>query len=252
MKNEKYTKFITTPIFKILEDCANATKGIEDKIDNYPLCEYIMQTTFLKMTGASEQKLKCILKVIAANDFEFLDTKFLNNRYGECSNLKAKKDVFKDLKNQILKLENITPCTKKNIFDNTTKAYIKKKATEDIENLFRTSIISKWNEKDYQFFKKNSANFFTEQSFCVQANNTLSFINDQLNYESIVYNHRNNCAHNLDSNRRHLPDLSKLKDKNHNYNNYFFRFALLVLLDEIFIKMYKEYNAFCEKKNFDA
>ena len=53
MVNAKHTKFILTPIFEILKDCVNATKGIGIGIETYPLCEYIMQTTFLKMTGAS-------------------------------------------------------------------------------------------------------------------------------------------------------------------------------------------------------
>lgn len=242
MRNDKYTKFITTPIFKILENVANATKGIEDKIDTFPLCEYIMQTTFLKMTGSSEQKLKCILKVIAANDFDFLDAKFLNNRYGECSNIEAKKEVFKNLTNAILKLEPQNPNIMTLIYDNTTKAYIKKKATDEIEELFDTSIISKWREKDFLFFKNNANSFFSDNLFCHSSNNnTLTLINGNLNYEQIVYEHRNNCAHNLDSNRAHLPDLSDLKELRYNYKNYFFRFALLVLLDEIFMKLYKEY-----------
>ena len=67
----KHTKFILTPVFEILKDCVNATKGIGTGIETYPLCDYIMQTTFLKMTGASEQKLKCILWEIATNDYTF-------------------------------------------------------------------------------------------------------------------------------------------------------------------------------------
>ncbi len=242
MENDKYTKFITTPIFKILENCANATRGIEDKIDTFPLCEYIMQTTFLKMTGSSEQKLKCILKVIAANDFDFLDAKFLNNRYGECSNIEAKKEVFRNLSNAILKFEPQSPNIVAHIYDSTTKTYIKKKATDEIEKLFSTSIISKWCEKDFLFFKNNANRYFSDNLFCHYSNgNTLTLINGKLNYEQIVYEHRNNCAHNLDSNRAHLPDLSDLKEQHHNYKNYFFRFALLVLLDEIFMKLYKVY-----------
>ena len=242
MINEKYAKFITTPIFKILENCANATKGIDDKIDNFPLCEYIMQTTFLKMTGASEQKLKCILKVIAANDFDFLDAKFLNNRYGECSTIEVKKEVFKNLTNAILKLDPLNTSRISHIYDNATKADIKKKATSEITDLFCTSIVSKWREKDYLFFKGNATNYFSDNLFCQSSNKgALTLIDGNLNYEQIVYIHRNNCAHNLDSIKTYFPDLPKLKEKSCNYNNYFFRFALLVLLDEIFIKLYKEY-----------
>ena len=98
----KHTKFILTPVFEILKDCVNATKGIGTGIETYPLCDYIMQTTFLKMTGASEQKLKCILWEIATNDYTFR-YEFLRpqTNYGECSRMEEKNKVFRDLKNQI-------------------------------------------------------------------------------------------------------------------------------------------------------
>ena len=84
MKCGKHTKFIFTPVSEILKDCVNATKGLSMGVETYPLCDYIMQTTFLKMTGASEQKLKCILWEIATNDFEFRYD-FLSSKTSYCS-----------------------------------------------------------------------------------------------------------------------------------------------------------------------
>lgn len=249
MRNGMHTKFILTPIFEILEDCINATKGIGDGIGSYPLCEYIMQTTFLKMTGASEQKLKCILWELATNNFEFRYD-FLKNpqKYGEYSSFDQKKNVFKDLKEEIKRL-----CTSgddlENIFDNKEKVKIKEMATKKIIDLFENSNIAKWQEKRFLLFTKKSNNFLTTSSFCNydKKDGNLNLIEQSLNFENIVYQHRNRCAHNLTSYQTNLPRLSVLIDKNYDYQNYFFRFSILVLLDEIFMKMYKTYLDLLEK-----
>lgn len=267
MKDGIHTKFILTPIFEILKECLNATKGIGDGIGSYPLCEYIMQTTFLKMTGASEQKLKCILWELATNDFEFR-YEFLKNTndYGECSSIKAKKKVFNDLAKEITELSSESDILK-NLFDANVKKAIKTKATKGICDLLEDSVIIKWQEKKFSFFKRKYDSFFKEGSFCNYSNNNnknknenenknnnknenknnLSLIEQSLNFESIVFNHRNRCAHNLMSYQTNLPRLFVLVDEDYDYQNYFFRFSILVLLDEIFIKMYNTYLNLLEK-----
>ena len=157
MEHGKHTKFILTPIFEILEDCVNATKGIGIGIETYPLCDYIMQTTFLKMTGASEQKLKCILWEIATNDYTFR-YEFLKTSYGECSRLDDKKKVFKALKTQV-KLLNSDKEYLKKIFDDTTKRKIQDKASQEIIDLFEHSIISIWQGNQFKYFKNKSKSF---------------------------------------------------------------------------------------------
>lgn len=241
MKNGIHTKFILTPIFEILKDCVNATKGIRDGFGSYPLCEYIMQTTFLKMTGASEQKLKCILWELATNDFEFR-YEFLKpqKNYGECSSFDQKKSVFVDLKKEIKRLSTSSDVLK-NIFDNSEKTKIKGEATKRISDLFENSNISKWQEREFNFFVKNSDSFLAETFFCNIENETISFYEKSSAFENIVFRHRNRCAHNLKSYQENLPKLSVLVDKDYDYQNYFFRFSILVLLDEIFMKMYSKY-----------
>ena len=56
----KHDKFILTPMSTILEEAIQASSGIGSGIETYPLCDYIMQSIFLKMTGYQEQKMKCI------------------------------------------------------------------------------------------------------------------------------------------------------------------------------------------------
>ena len=61
-------------------------------------------------------------------------------------------------------------------------------------------------------------------------------------YTDYVYAQRNRCAHNLVSYQNNLPTLRSLIDENYKYNNYYLPFSVLVLLDEIFVRLYKAYQ----------
>lgn len=61
-----HNKFILLPISEILKDVATASVGVGTGIETYPLCDYVMQSVFLKMTGSQEQKMKCICWELAS------------------------------------------------------------------------------------------------------------------------------------------------------------------------------------------
>ena len=98
-KNEK---FILSPISLILAEAVAASKGVGDGIESYPVCDYIIQSVFLKMTGFQEQKLKCISWEIATNDFEYR-FKFKSKYY---SKYDEKNELYSELINQIEKLDS--------------------------------------------------------------------------------------------------------------------------------------------------
>lgn len=249
MNTGKHTQFILTPIFEILKDCENAVKGISSSLVTYPLCDYIMQTTFLKMTGASEQKLKCILWEIATNDFDFR-YEYLKPQtsYGECSRLEDKNKVFKALKDQIRIMNSDEDCFK-NIFSNSVKNGFLISSVNEIENLFQHSVLSEWQGKQFVIFKKKAINLIKDH-YCNFPNSKIpdvSLIESVIDYDKIVYRNRNRCAHNLKSYQVNLPSLSVLVKEDYDYENYFFRFSILVLLDEIFMKLYSEYLNYVKK-----
>lgn len=61
-------------------------------------------------------------------------------------------------------------------------------------------------------------------------------------YDLVVKQHRNKCAHNLTSVQNHLPNLDQLKKPGYPRQNYVYRFVILILIDEIFMGLYKEYK----------
>ncbi len=291
MYNSIHSKFIKTPIINILVDGVNACHGICG-IENYPLHEYILQSIFLKMTGAQEQKLKCICWEIATNDYEFRYSYLKNKDYGEISCYKQKNDIYDVLIKQIKKNDHnfttdnfhllldgfevsehffIEKETEIKVNDEIKKqSKNKQRLSEEniqqirtnilnecernklkilnkyspqiirskIESLLKESILCTDEYRIYSFWKSENDYFFWPES---RKNGLLS---DRLSllYDEIVTRHRHRCAHNLTSYQQNLPSLNTLAKSNYKYDNYFFRFTLLILIDEIFISLYNEYT----------
>ena len=120
----------------------------------------------------------------------------------------------------------------------------------DITSLFYNSVLISWQENEFLFFKRHYSHYFAENFFCNYSNKDKKFntlLESKIDYDNLVWRHRNRCAHNLASYQVNLPDLSQLIQPNYDYENYFFRFSILLLLDEIFMKMYSSYLEHLDK-----
>lgn len=251
-----HSNFIYTPISDILEDAANATQCIEQSIDVYPLCDYIMQSIFMKMTGAQEQKMKCICWELATVDFEIRYDLYNNWNLGECSALSAKNKIFVILLKAISKIKddfNPNSAIDKNSILQATK--------DTLIKFHRNSNINSFSSREYQEFikifdtiedkciyqilDKNQLLF----SKCDNCSNHKTCTKQKMldNMYSHMYAHRNRCAHNLMSYQQNLPSLKSLSSADYIYENYYIRFALLIIIDLIITELYrifeKEYQA---------
>lgn len=243
MKNirlKNHTNFILSPVSAVLKDVISASSGIERGIETYPLYDYVMQSVFLKMTGFQEQKMKCICWELATDDYTYRYFRFTQNRLGECSTYKEKKDVYKDLIKQIKK------CTPE--FDVTAsidKNELLSNTTSEIEIMFQNTNLQIWAQKEYIEFKTiwkdvDKRHFFSDDNNLFnQVTNSPISLKDI--YENNLYKHRNRVAHNTQSYQQNLPTLKTLIEENYKYENYFVYFAILMLMDSIFIELYKKY-----------
>lgn len=241
-----HDKFISTPISNILEDAITSCSFLNSDIRSCTLSEYIMQTTFLKLTGAGEQKCKCILWELATNDYEFRHSYLEKNNYGECSDIQSKNKI----------MCNLLDCTEKNSAISITGADrldILSKTKNICNQLFSKSVFKDWFPKDYSFYKKFTSEVTEEQ---IILNKLIFKSKDNLNTSKknsclmdcfiSMYNHRNRCAHNLLSYQDNTPSLKNLYSSNPKYENWFSRFFVLCLVDNIFIFLFKKYT---ESKN---
>jgi hypothetical protein len=234
-----HNEFILKPITNILEDVVSASAGVGNGIETYPLCDYIMQSVFLKMTGFQEQKMKCICWELATNDYEYRYKRFSQKPLGECSNYDEKKIVYQDLIKQI---EKYTPNF--NVVTDIDKKEIRKSTTLSIERIFSKTNLLIWGQKIFNEYKSIWENI-EEKHFANENNNLFTEINNGISlkeiYENHLYKHRNRVAHNTQSYQQNLPTLKTLASEKYIFDNYFVWFAILVLIDKIFIELYEKY-----------
>lgn len=248
MKHNNHNNFILTSITKILEEAISSTIGIGDGIETYALYDYVMQSVFLKMTGAQEQKMKCICWELATNNYEYRYDRYTKSPLGECSKYKEKSIIYKDIINQIpnFELEDFD-----NYIDNSKKMEILSSVFNQIEQLFKESCLRKWDENKYLFFIKNFDKIFKtpsnkarilEKNIKDEVIKSINLFDNELvlRYEQL-YHHRNRCAHNTLSYQQNLPTLDTLRGEEYVYENYFIYFSILILIDEIMMKLYQKY-----------
>ncbi|HOE38715.1 MAG TPA: hypothetical protein PLG05_05330 [Bacteroidales bacterium] len=237
-----HNEFILKPIVNVLNEGVNACLGIGCGIETYPLYDYISQSLFLKMTGFQEQKMKCICWELASNDYDYRRILLSNeDRLGECSSYEDKTKIYKRLVEQICNYDcnfNATTIDKKKIL-----------TTLKIDKMFSNTNFVSWSQVAFNNFKNiwrkiEVKHFVTDnQSLFPEITNGISL---KIIYKNHLYKHRNKIAHNTHSYQQNLPTLKTLLDENYKYENYFLWFAILVLIDNIFIELYKKYLTIIE------
>lgn len=239
MRPNIHTDFILSPITDILKDVVSASTGIGSGIETYPMCDYVMQSVFLKVTGFQEQKLKCVCWELATVDFEYRYD-YHTKPVGERSSYNDKQVIYKDLTEQIIKRsENF------NVQNNIDKDNILATTTNAINSIFDKTNLSIWSQKSFNEYgtiwgeieKKHFANDNTNL-FTATKEDEISL---QRIYRNCLYKHRNRIAHNTQSYQQNLPTLKTLLNKDYKYENYFIWFSILVLIDEIFRALYEKY-----------
>lgn len=255
---KKHTNFILSPITNILKDAVTASAGIGNGIETYPLCNYIMQSVFLKMTGFQEQKMKCICWELATNDYDYRYKRFSQKTLGECSCYDEKKIIYQDLIHQIKKY-----IPDFNIATTINKQDLLTLTISEVKDIFSGTNLLIWNQSNFNEYEKiikmnihcfsnieNDTNInclFVNCSNCpkyVKKRKKCLFTVNSKNLQEIydtLYAHRNRCAHNSLSYQQNLPTLNTLGKEDYKYENYFIWITVLILIDKIFIELYKKY-----------
>lgn len=237
-----HERFILTPITSVLEEMTVASSGIGKGIETYSLWDYVLQSTFTKMTGFQEQKIKCIDWELATNGFEYRN-KFVDQvqKRGTYSTYKAKNEVFNVLINEIIRFVDVD----RDIFLAEFKNKININPRKSIQNILANSNIINCKMRDFNEFLGCDKEFNVNQFIVIptkKSDNPKLFEAQLMGRYEELYSQRNRVAHNTLSYQQNLPDLEKLKKENGLSRNYFFWFAILHFIDEIFMELYKEYS----------
>lgn len=239
--------FILKPATDTVKEALGALNATSGGIETYPLCGYLMQSLFLNLTGSQEQKLKCICWEMACRDYEYRYERFERSRYSECSDYDDKSMVYKDLISQIAKHGEtfvVTDAMKDDILSDWKSSVIQ---------LFERGQMSNSYRKKYEEFKSiaaivkrewimNNTQLFTNKDNISAAERVcICGLGLQEVYKKYVYVERNRCAHNTRSYQHNLPSLKGMMADDYKLQNYFLYIAVMLLLDMIYVKLFKKY-----------
>ncbi len=248
----KHTDFILSPITSLLSETVAACVGVGHGMGTSTIAEHIMQSLFLRMTGFQEQKMKCICWELATYDYDYRYMRFKQSTLGECSNYREKNQVINDIISCIRKIDD--SC---GILDDVAKAHIIESVINDMDDILTDTNLYKWKCRQYEDYKLIVGQIRPKNLLVSEKNGTVSLFPKNTNgigggYKDLyfiydkVYRHRNRCAHNTLSYQDNLPTLDKLQDKDYIYENYFLRYAILILIDKIVIELYKQFLSVIE------
>lgn len=222
----------------------NATKG---GIETYPISDYIFHSLFLRLTGAQEQKLKCICWEMACRDYEYRYERYERTPYSECSDYKDKCMVYNDLLDEIKKIDKtfvITDAIKDEILNDWRTS---------TQELFENSLLAQSFHRKYIEYKILIANI--RKNWIMNKTQLFSKMDNIPELErratsglalyelftKYVYVERNRCAHNTRSYQQNLPSLKEMVSQEYKIQNYFLYISIIILLDNIYIKLFKLY-----------
>ena len=221
-----HSRFVLKPVESFMHEAVNACCTLNDMIDAYPACEYLFQSLLLRMTGAQEQKLRCICWDVSTYDYAFR-YKYMKSAggLGQYSSYDNKKTIFDML------VDGNPP-----LFSDDWKTSAIDDIVTTLNEIVENSLLRNWKSRMFAEYKRG-LKLLKNDYFCHDNQLLLSPLYDI--YDKL-YDERNRYAHNVYSYQENLPTLRLLSENSGNYQNYYMWIAVLMLLDRVFIHLYKE------------
>ncbi len=252
MNRDEHNTFIKSDLSDIVREVVRSANLLGDGLEFYAVNGYLLQSLFLQMTGAQEQKMKCLCWMLATNDLTYRQQRYYNGwTLSQCSTLVDKSHVFEDMMDAIVKSEPayrpFANDVEKTNFINTVR--------DTLASIFDGTNMAKIHSKKYNQFKSvlttlNPGNIVPSNKLLFKKGNQdapvagVAVDTEMFAIYTLLYRHRNRCAHNTPSYQLNLPHLSDLKDELYQkYDNIFLFFATLLMIDGIFRRLYEKYNS---------
>ena len=224
MLNER---FVDSDILTELEKALDAFDMLPSGIQSYTLCEYLLQSIFLQMSGHQEQKCKVMLWNIASVDldcrYEILSGKLSIN---EASKFEDKEKVYK----QLIKSSAYLGLPIASL-DEKKKEEMIESVKNRLNDILTNSIVGEWIPREISEFLSFGESLKNHAAKYMDENGIFNGINIFIDAADMTWRHRNRCAHNLFSYQDNIPDFQERLNDKHNINNYPTRFFTLALID---------------------
>lgn len=253
----KQIEFILSPMTDLVRQASASIACLKGGIEAYPISEYVLQSLFLKMTGFQEQKMKCICWELATHDYDYRYHRVLKGSIGECSSYNDKVSVVGDLVNAVSRIKRGF-----RIGEFTSNIDSGNLATELYSFYEQTGHVG-WMDHAYRQFRAFAWSSMGGECMRIKARDKLFGTCDRCGnkgacpvylvdrksnaldalFNAAVYSHRNQCAHNLLSQQRNRPSFERLIEQDDLEENYFIRFMLLLMIDDVVVRLFREWYA---------
>lgn len=257
MNRDEHRTYIRSSLLLVLKEAVCTINQLGKGMEFYAVSGQLLNSLFLQMTGAQEQKMKCICWELATNDLRYRYKRYYNGwSLNQCSTLIDKCKVYEDLMSAIKSKDS----TFKLFADNRAKDAFRNEVLQKITKVLEDTNISILYKKQYLAFKDTFSHVaagnvvLTDKVFFKKGDKDEPVSQATSDTElfaiySLLYEHRNRCAHNTLSYQLNLPHLNKLRnDKVQKYDNIFLFFAVLMMIDEIFRRLFEKYESL---ENYD-
>lgn len=253
MNRDEHITYINSRLIDLLREVVCNANRLGRGMEANAVIGHLLQSLFLQMAGAQEQKMKCICWELATDDLTYRYKRYYDGwSLSQCSTLKDKSHVYRDLLFAIHQEESAYHLfhndTEKQsfvnnifssvcgIFENTNITEFHKKKYDEFKDFFRGLHMDNIVPSEGDSFFKNGGKNFTVS--------TATSKTEMYAVYSLLYKLRNKCAHNTPSYQLNLPSLKELRDSRHQkYDNIFIFYATLVIIDEIFRILFKKYKS---------
>jgi len=229
--------FIKRPLTDILEKVSWEISCLDAGFTTAYVLKYILDSTFLQITGALEQKVKCIYWELGNNNRELRYDILTNKKeVGECSRYEDKNKVFRMIGGEIIK-------SKGNV-DIEQKQYWKS-MENSMEQFYNSNkMLIECYQREFKEYKELKMGNLVKKTTITKENDIHLFNNkeDLRKIYDKAIDCRNRIAHNTKASINNLPDFGTLKDENYKYENLFARFAIVLLSDETFVRVFEQYE----------
>lgn len=248
----KNVEHILTPATTLLDEATYIISGMNWDVKSFAFAEYILHSLFLKITGMQEQKFKCLVWEIGSEDIEFRTKQIYDKKweYGECSTLSAKVEIIKALYRNIQQMR-FDPSVK--IISDKERDDIYDKARDYITDLYQNVLKESVYQREYNNFIEIWGKIMPKDSFLAEENGQLVPTKNEANYKENdkvitftdvyerLYYFRNLCAHNFRVFQTNGYEFDRMRKVGNVTNNYFFRFAILIVIDEFIMLLYNRF-----------
>lgn len=254
MNRDENIRFINSKLEDSVREVVSAANLLGDGMEFYAVNDYLIQSLFLKLTGAQEQKMKCICWELATDNLSYRYKRYYEKwSLSQCSSYYDKTVVYEDIIKNIKRHDpNYALFTDPSGND---KKLVLNHILDVMNNIFLNTNIERIHRKKYNEFVSVWNNIIPA---CLAPTTKWLFKNgnreapleglkrDEELYAIyfLLYNYRNRYAHNATSYQLNLPRFYEINDDIYQtFNNVFIFIAELILIDDIFRTLFSAYKA---------